>query len=118
VAADPELQGRQEAFKRIVTRNGCQIHDDPLDCEYPIQACHLIPKSALKKRGLKEYFWDPRNALGACYKAHRRSDAGLERFPVERIPDAAWDFATELGLDYMLENLYGKRELDRPDPAL
>ena len=95
------------AFKLIVTRPGCQIHDDPVDCEGPIQAAHLIPKQALRRRGFSpEVIWDPRNGIAACYCAHRRSDAGLERFPSSRLPVEAWAFAEEVGLGWMLEKLY------------
>ncbi len=97
------------AFKLIVTARGCQVHDDPLDCDGPVQSAHLISKQALRRRKLYEHVYDPRNGLGACYRAHRRSDAGLERFGSHVIPDEAWEFATELGLDWMLERLYGLR---------
>jgi hypothetical protein len=94
-------------FWRIVTSRGCQIHDDPLDCEGPVQAAHLIPKQALRKRHLYGYVWDPRNGIGACYKAHRRSDAALERFPARCISSEAREFAAEVELTWMLERLYG-----------
>ena len=95
------------AFKLIVTCPGCQIHDDPVDCEGPIQAAHLIPKQALRRRGFSpEVIWDPRNGIAACRRAHCRSDAGLERFPSSRLPVEAWAFAEEVGLGWMLEKLY------------
>jgi len=97
------------AFKLIVTARGCQVHDDPLDCDGPVQAAHLIPKQALRRRKFYEHVYDPRNGIGACYKAHRRSDAGIERFPAAYIPTGAWEFAEELGVDWMLERLYGER---------
>lgn len=104
---------RQEAedaltFHLVVTARGCQVHDDPLDCEPPVQACHLIPKQALRRRGLYEAVWDTRNGLGACYKAHRRSDGALERFPAHCISAEARAFADELGLGWMLDKLYGE----------
>lgn len=96
------------AFKLAFHGRPCAIHDDPSQCEFPIQVCHLIPKQALRRRGLAaEVTYDPRNALPACYRAHRRSDSGIERFPADRIPDEAWEFASELGLGWMLERLYG-----------
>ena len=95
------------AFKLVVTKRGCEIHDDTSLCEPPIQAAHLIPQQTLRKEGFSEHLWDPRNGVGACYRAHRRSDAAVERFPVERIPEAAWQFAEELGLTWKLERLYG-----------
>lgn len=96
-------------FKLHFHRQPCAVHDDPLDCEQPMQVAHLIPKQALRRRGLHEFVWDVRNGLSVCYRAHRRSDAGLERFPAERIPEAAWEFADEVGLRWMLERLYGEQ---------
>lgn len=95
------------AFKLTVTARGCEIHDDPFDCELPIQAAHLIPKQALRRRGQYEHVYDIRNGIGACYKAHRRSDAALERFPVEYLRPEFWEFAEELGLTWLGEKLYG-----------
>lgn len=99
------------AFKLIVTCRGCQIHDDPLDCEPPIQAAHILSKQALRRHGHGDKLWDTRNGLGACYRAHRRSDAALERFPVEHLPDAFWEFADEVGLRYLAEKHYGRKEV-------
>ena len=98
-------------FKIQVTRLGCRIHDDPLDCEYPIQAAHIIPKQALKRHGHGDKLWDARNGLGACYRAHRRSDAALERFPLELLSDDFWAFADEVGLRWLAERLYGRKEV-------
>ena len=94
------------AWKLAVTENGCDVHDNPVDCELPVQACHLIPKQALRRHGHGDKLWDVRNGIGACYRAHRRSDAGLERFPRAKVPAAAWEFAAEIGLTWMLEALY------------
>ena len=102
---DPPL-----AFAIAACRDGCQIHDDPLDCEGPVQAAHIIPKQSLKRHGHADKIWDPRNGIGACYKAHRRSDAGLQRFPVAYLPAQFWEFAEEVNLSYLAEKLYGKRE--------
>lgn len=97
------------AFKLIVIARGCEVHDDLADCDGPVQAAHVISKQTLRRRGLHQHVYDPRNGIGACYKAHRRSDNAVERFPVDRVPVAAWEFAHELGLDYLLERLYGER---------
>lgn len=97
------------AFKLTVVGRGCEIHDDPEDCELPIQAAHIIPKQALRRRGLYEHVYDPRNGIAACYRAHRRSDAGLERFPVESFDKAFWEFAEEVDLAWLVEKLYGPK---------
>jgi len=94
-------------FKVVTTARGCEIHDDPDECEMPIQAAHIIPKQALRSRGLYDQFWDTRNGIGACYRAHRRSDAALARFPIERFRPEFWQFADELDLRWYAERLYG-----------
>ena len=103
-------------WKRRVCMHGCQIHDDWGDCDPPLQAAHIIPQQSLKRRGLHSLLWDTRNGIGACYGAHRasdrsvvRSDGSSARFPRERIPLEAEAFAQEIGLDWMLDKLYGPR---------
>ena len=84
------------AFKLGTIVRGCEVHRS-LRCEM-IQAAHVIPKQALRRRGFEpEVVYDTRNGIGACYAAHRRSDAGLERFPVECFRDETWEFADEVG---------------------
>ena len=95
-----------ERFFVVATRAGCQIHDDPLDCDGPVQAAHIIPKQSLKRHGHEDKVWDTRNAVGACYKAHRRSDAGIERFPRRVFTPEVYEFADEVGLGYLLDKLY------------
>ena len=96
------------AFKLGTIVRGCEVHRS-LRCEM-IQAAHVIPKQALRRRGFEpEVVYDTRNGIGACYAAHRRSDAGLERFPVECFREETWEFADEVGLRWMVERLYGER---------
>lgn len=97
------------AFKLALWQRGCEIHENKSLCEGSVQACHLIPKQALRRRRLYDAVWDVRNGIGACERAHRRSDSGIERFPADAIPDEAWEFAREHGLEWMLEKLYGHR---------
>ena len=101
----PELSP-SENFFLTATAKGCRIHDDPMDCEMPVQAAHIIPKQSLKRHGHGDKVWDTRNGLGACYRAHRRSDAALERFPAHLLDDDFWRFADEVGLRYLAERLY------------
>lgn len=97
------------AWKNAVTANGCAVHDNPADCEPPVQACHVISQQTLRNHGHQDKLWDVRNGIGACYRAHRRSDLGIQRFPVGKLPPAVWEFAGELGLLWVLEGLYGRR---------
>lgn len=96
-------------WKIEVCAAGCQVHDDPRDCEGPVEGAHLIPQSALKARGMHAHLWDRRNGLSVCRRVHTESDSGKLRFPVEKIPPEAWEFAAWLNLTYLLERLYGKR---------
>lgn len=105
----PEEMEQALAFKLTVIDRGCEIHDDPGDCEFPVQAAHIIPKQALRRRSLYEYVYDPRNGIAACYRAHRRSDAGIERFPSSTFSPAFWEFADEIGLRWLVEKLYGQK---------
>lgn len=98
-----------ELFFVLATQHGCQVHDDSLDCDGPVQAAHVISKQTLKRHGHGDKVWDPRNAIGACYKAHRRSDAGLERFPRRVFGPEVFEFAEEVGLSWMLDKLYPRR---------
>lgn len=99
-------------FWAYVTARGCEIHDNPEDCELPIQAAHILSKSALKRHGFRNdlsVLYDPRNGIGACYRAHRRSDLALERFPAEKLPERFWRFADEVGLRWLAERVYGRQ---------
>lgn len=106
---DRVICGSPLEWKQRVTMHGCQIHDDPAECEPPLQGAHVLPQQALKRRGLHAHLWDTRNGVGSCYRAHRRSDGALERFPREKIPPQADEFAQEHGLGWMLDNLYPRK---------
>jgi len=88
---------------------GCMFHDDPADCEPPVQAAHVIGRQTLRRHGLSGHAWDRRNRVFACYRAHRRSDLAVERFPVDRLPESVWEFAADTGLLWWLERIYGRR---------
>lgn len=100
-----------KTFRVVVAARGCEIHDDPLDCEYPIQCAHILSQQALRRHGKAEHLWDTRNGLCACYRAHRRSDAAVERFPLRVLSADFWAFADEVGLTWLAERIYGTREV-------
>lgn len=90
----------------VLRRDGCVVHDDPADCELPMQAHHVITQQALRKRGLSGAAWDPRIGVGVCYRAHRRHTLAVERIPLARLPLTVRAFVHGLGLDWMLERYY------------
>ena len=98
------------AWKLAVTEQGCDFHDNPADCEMPVQAAHVISQQTLRRHGHADKLWDVRNGVSACYRAHRRSDSGVERFPREKLPAAVFEFADELGLRWVLDRLYPASE--------
>lgn len=83
---------------------GCIVHDDPLDCDGPLQAHHVVTQQHLRKRKLP--LWDPRIGVAVCEKAHRRHTSAVERISVECIPCEVLDYVAELGLGWMLERYY------------
>jgi hypothetical protein len=78
------------------------------ECEGELQACHVIPKQALKRRGLSDLIWLPQSAFCGCEKAHRRSDSGRERVPRSLLPARCIRFAERLGLSHLIDRLYGE----------
>lgn len=94
-----------EWWSRVIS-TGCLMHDDPVDCAGLLQAHHIITQQALKKRGLHGRLWDVRNGMCLCEQSHRRHTLAVERIPFDRLPERAVAFATELGLDWMLERYY------------
>lgn len=99
-----------ERFKLLVCRGGCQIHADTMNCDGPVQAAHIISKQALKRHGHADKLWDVRNGIAACYRAHRRSDAALARFPATLFSSEFWEFADEVNLRWLVEKQYGRQQ--------
>lgn len=50
--------------------------------------------------------WDLRNGLAVCYRTHRRHHNRIEPIPRQFVPQAAWEFAEEIGLARRLEADY------------
>lgn len=72
-------------------------------------AHHVIPAKTLKKLGLHEHLWDPRNGIplgrGACH-CHESHENRMHPIPLSKLPPAALEFAREHGLEWRLERLY------------
>lgn len=109
----------------VLMRDGCFLHGkqsarnaelhafgDPLagptECELPLQGAHLISQQALRKNALSEFAWDVRVGVGACYRAHRRHDNWVERWPYELLPARLHELAEEIGMTWWVEKHYRK----------
>jgi hypothetical protein len=72
-----------------------------------LQAHHVLSQQALKRRGLHELLWDPRNGVPTCeYPCHSNHTSAYRRIPRAVLPPNAEEFAAELGLQHILEAQY------------
>ncbi len=79
-------------------------------CSGRVQGHHVVAKQALKRRGLVDWLYDTRNRLAVCEKRHMQHESGFRRIPRALVPASAEEFAGELGLDWLLDRVYGRRE--------
>ncbi len=104
-------------WRRTVTLGGCLMcHEfpvtDPLTrATYrselrDIQGHHAIPKTNLKKLGLKDYIWDERNGVALCGYHHPRHTAYKQRLPRRLLPEKVYDFCRELRIEWLLDLEY------------
>jgi 5-methylcytosine-specific restriction endonuclease McrA len=106
---DDQERAAAAAWRALVAR-GCEV------CRRRGRVCpggrlqvhHVIYAKHLAKRGLKHLRWDPRNALVCCEDSHRRHHNRRE--PIERrvLRVENMIFATENGLDDLLDRFYGR----------
>lgn len=61
-----------------------------------VQAGHVIREQTVKREHGDR--WDTRNRLwvGVACRCHERHTLAVERIPLEKLPDVAFDFAAEL----------------------
>lgn len=102
-----------EAFRRKVCSSPCVVCGSTVD----LKAHHVLPKREIKAYAsangldaaqLRSLLWDPRNGLSLCERDHMRHERALVRVPLALIPAKAWQFARELGRDWLLERTYGR----------
>lgn len=108
-AAEREALAATRLLFRIVVLaldQRCIVHDDPADCEGEIKAHHVITQQHLRKHGLAEFLWDPRDGTAVCEGAHRRHHSGRDRIEITRLPLRCVKFAQELGLDWYIDRYY------------
>lgn len=107
----------ERAFRDLVVdRDGCVVHDNPKDCEWPPQAHHVLPQQFMRRNGLGALLWDPRLAVGLCAKAHRQHHNGVRRLRLSEIPAEVVRFIHGLGHSPYLERHYLAFDRDR-DPG-
>lgn len=99
-----------EEWKRRVCMNGCMVHADSSQCVGLLQAHHVITQQALRKRGHGDLLWDTRNGFAICEGAHARHSLAIDRIAYDDLPYAAFQFANELGLGWMIDRYYPRRE--------
>lgn len=71
-----------------------------------LQAHHVLPKAALRKRGLDHLLWDPRNGAPVCESEHSNHTTRYKPISRSALPPAAEEFASEVGLGHLLEAQY------------
>lgn len=79
-----------------------------------VQAHHIIARAELRDRGLLHLVWDTRNRLPLCAepapnRCHDRHTCAFKRVPLAILPEAAWEFAREIGLEWYLERFYDEQ---------
>ena len=90
-------------FKEAVSEEPCLLAHDGHRCVPPMQAMHVVPKQALKRRGLHDLLWDPANGVNGCYEIHRRHDNCTEKIGREFLPARCVEWAAVHGLSDVLE---------------
>lgn len=96
-----------ELFKQIVDAEPCigeQIQGHV--CEFPMQACHVVSKQTLRKRGLGHLVYDPVNGVSGCYGIHRRHDNWIEKIPRHLLPARCFAWAAAHNLTAELERAW------------
>jgi hypothetical protein len=108
----------RRAWQAKVTARGCVMcAASPVDAatraeRWPdlsqIDAHHVISQDKLKRWGLHARLWDARNGIALCRLHHARHELAYQRVPRRLLPRAAWQFAAEIGAEFVLddENVY------------
>jgi hypothetical protein len=108
-ADDSDAQERRDFKVAVLAADrGCVVHDDPLDCDGPLQAHHVVSQQRLRRTGRLDLAWDPANGASVCERAHTRHTLGVERIALSRLPARCVSFAAVHGFGYVLERTYGR----------
>lgn len=71
-----------------------------------LEAHHLLPKRDLKRQHHADKLWDERNGMCLCELHHARHERYVHRVPRSLLPAAAFEFADEVGLGWLLDAEY------------
>jgi hypothetical protein len=71
-----------------------------------IEGHHVIAKRHLRREGHGGRLWDARNGMGLCAYHHQRHELRVQPVPYELVPEGAFEFAIELGLDWIIDREY------------
>lgn len=88
------------------------VDGKPASRDDPLQGHHVVEKEALKKlaksRGLDlvQLLWDPRNGMAVRRSRHARHTNRFDPLPISSVPQSAWEFARELGIEWRIEQDY------------
>ena len=75
------------------------------------EAHHVIPKGVLRRRGLSAHVWDARNGVPLTRREHERHTTRVEPLLLSILPAAAFDFATQHGLEWHVKKHYPTAEV-------
>lgn len=88
---------------------GCEVCEEAeRDPNAWTEVHHVIAQQRLKRyarendlpaKSLLALLTDPRNSIVVCKRHHGNHTVRVEPIPMSAIPDAAWEFAKELGLE-------------------
>lgn len=103
----PKFLDARETFKQVVCADDCIAEGKGFgECEFPLQAMHVVSRQALRNRGLSHLEWDPTNGVSGCYRHHRRHDNAVEVLPMELLPARCIAWAERYGLLDVLERYW------------
>lgn len=115
-APAPDLALQKRYWKAAVCRGGCimcsafpvppTLREGRRADFRRVEGHHVLAKRHLKREGFAGRLWDTRNGMGLCAYHHARHEARMQPVPYDLIPEGAFEFALELGLDWILEREY------------
>jgi len=74
----------------------CAVSGAPLSFQHD-DAHHVLDKRLLRARGLLHLVWDPRNGMFITAAVHGGHTSRMAPITRDKIPEAAWQFAREVG---------------------
>jgi len=110
-------RARQDFTIEVLQKGPCWIQNViPHVCSGPLDACHFIDKSWLKKHaaftlrldiaGQLACVWDPRNGAPGCRTGHGMLDSGFHPVSFELLPESVFDFCDDYRCWWRLESKF------------